>query len=129
MKNIHKTLSTAIVMTMAQSASAQLLQGPSTGSTPYVQPIQPGTEIISVLTVDNTGLNPDDTVPNLVTPFAAYGMAGIPDGLGAFDNGDGTFTLLMNHEIGNTLGAVRAHGPKRACLSIRSRHHHRHRKQ
>jgi hypothetical protein len=39
-----------------------------------------------------------------------YRMAGIPDGLGAFDNGDGTFTVLMNHEIGAGLGAVRAHG-------------------
>lgn len=26
-----------------------------------------------------------------------YRMVGIPDGLGAFDNGDNTFTLLMNH--------------------------------
>ena len=34
-------------------------------------------------------------------------MVGIPDGLGAFDNGDGTFTVLMNHELGNTQG-VRA---------------------
>jgi hypothetical protein len=37
-----------------------------------------------------------------------YRMVGIPDGLGAFDNGDRTFTLLMNHELGSTLGAVRA---------------------
>ena len=29
-------------------------------------------------------------------------MAGIPDGLGAFDNGDGTMTVLMNHELPNT---------------------------
>src|SRR6185369_7565075 len=42
---------------------------------------------------------------------------GIPDGLGAFDNGDGTFTLLMNHELGNTLGAVRAHGGTGAFVS------------
>ena len=49
-------------------------------------------------------------------------MAGIPDGLGAFDNGDGTFTVLMNHEIGTTpdgapLGAVRAHGAAGAFVS------------
>ncbi|MBE3559627.1 MAG: DUF839 domain-containing protein [Ktedonobacteraceae bacterium] len=31
--------------------------------------------------------------------FNNYTMAAIPDGLGAFDNGDGTFTLLMNHEL------------------------------
>jgi hypothetical protein len=28
-----------------------------------------------------------------------YKMSGLADGLGAFDNGDGTFTVLMNHEI------------------------------
>jgi hypothetical protein len=47
-----------------------------------------------------------------VTP---YRLVGIPDGLGAFDNGDGTFTLLVNHEIaanrsGIPLGIVRDHG-------------------
>ena len=44
-------------------------------------------------------------------------MAGTPDGLGAFDNGNGTFTLLMNHEFGNTAGIVRAHGSKGAFVS------------
>src|SRR5262249_25089959 len=33
----------------------------------------------------------------------------IPDGLGAFDNGDGTFTVLMNHELVNTEGVARTH--------------------
>jgi len=45
-----------------------------------------------------------------------YKMAGIPDGLGAFDNGNGTFTVLMNHEI-NGLGVKRAHGSKGAFVS------------
>jgi Ca2+-binding RTX toxin-like protein len=44
-------------------------------------------------------------------------MAGIPDGLGVYDNNDGTYTLLMNHEIGNTQGIVRAHGAKGAFVS------------
>jgi hypothetical protein len=39
---------------------------------------------------------------------AEYG--GIPDGLGAFDNGDGTITILSNHELVNNLGVVRRHG-------------------
>jgi hypothetical protein len=51
-----------------------------------------------------------------------YKMDGIPDGLGAFDNGDGTFTVLMNQEIGATsagvpLGAVRDHGAAGAFVS------------
>ena len=37
-------------------------------------------------------------------------MGGIPDGLGAYDNGNGTFTLLMAHELGAVSGVVRAHG-------------------
>jgi hypothetical protein len=37
--------------------------------------------------------------------------------LGADDNGDGTFTLLANHELGNTLGAVHAHGAAGAFVS------------
>ncbi len=70
--------------------------GPSTTTTPYLIPTAPGVLTTSILTVG-------DAAPN------GYKMAGIPDGLGAFDNGDGTFTVLMNHEIGNTLGV--AHGP------------------
>jgi len=44
-------------------------------------------------------------------------MAGIPDGLGAFDNGDGTFTLLMNHELNNLSGVARDHGAIGAFVS------------
>lgn len=46
-----------------------------------------------------------------------YAMAGIPDGLGAHANGDGTLTVLMNHEIAAGKGAVRAHGAKGAFVS------------
>ena len=39
-------------------------------------------------------------------------MVGIPDGMGAFNNNDGTFTLTMNHELGATTGAQQhAHQP------------------
>lgn len=110
MKNhIPSALTLAVSLVLAQAASAQI-QGPSTGSTPYVVPVKPYIETRSIFTVDNTGANPDDTV-------GGYGMVGIPDGLGAYDNGNGTFTVLMNHELGNTLGAVRAHGQKGAFVS------------
>ncbi len=78
---------------------------------PYLVPTDPthtGISVASLLTVgDHVG---------------DYTMAGIPDGLGAFDNGDGTFTVLMNHEIGTNsagapLGAVRAHGAAGAFVS------------
>src|SRR6185295_10676756 len=62
-------------------------QGPSSSATPYLVPVAP---TVSILTVG------DSVNPKLdgVTP---YKMVGIPDGLGAFDNGDGTFQLSMNH--------------------------------
>jgi phosphodiesterase/alkaline phosphatase D-like protein len=69
--------------------------GPSTTQTPYIVPTGTGVTTTSILTVG-------DTAPN-----STYKLAGIPDGLGAFDNGNGTFTLLMNHEIGSTLGIAR----------------------
>lgn len=71
--------------------------GDNSSQAPYVQALAAGVKLTSILSV------PDSIA-------GGYRMAGIPDGLGAFDNGNGTFTLLMNHEIGNTLGAVRAHG-------------------
>ncbi|WP_411869833.1 choice-of-anchor I family protein [Vulcanococcus limneticus] len=41
------------------------------------------------------GLNPG---------YSVYAPTGIFDGLGAYDNGDGTFTVLANSELGNTVG-------------------------
>ena len=46
-----------------------------------------------------------------------YRMAGIPDGLGAYDNGDGTITLLVNHELAAGRGKVRGHGGTGAFVS------------
>jgi len=49
--------------------------------------------------------------------IGGYKMVGIPDGLGAFDNNNGTFTLLMNHELTNSQGITRAHGSAGAFVS------------
>jgi len=46
-----------------------------------------------------------------------YAMVGVPDGLGAYANDDGSLTLLMNHELAANKGAVRAHGQKGAFVS------------
>jgi len=46
-------------------------------------------------------------------------MVGIPDGLGAYDNRDGSFTLLMNHELGSDKGVVRARwSDRRVCVGL-----------
>ena len=77
--------------------------GPSSSATPYLTPIQTGLQFASILTTGDV--------------VGTYRMAGIPDGLGAYDNGNGTITVLMNHEIGSTLGVPRAHGAIGAFVS------------
>ena len=88
--------------------------GPSSSQTPYLVPAHAGVQIESILSVG-------DQVGVKEAPAALAGqpwrMVGIPDGLGAFDNGDGTMTVLMNHELGQAVGVVRAHGSTGAFVS------------
>jgi hypothetical protein len=79
------------------------VKGASSSQAPYLVSTDSHVYTESLLTVGDS--------------VGGYKMAGIPDGLGAFDNGDGTFTVLMNHEIGATLGAVHAHGAAGAFVS------------
>lgn len=83
----------------------KVVKGPSSSKLPYQLPYDTSSNvrITSILTVGDA--------------VNGYKMAGIPDGLGAFDNGDGTFTVVMNHEHGNTSGNTRAHGSKGAFIS------------
>lgn len=95
-------LAAALLVSLCGQAWAQT-QGPSSSADPYVLPVYMGVETVSLLTAgDDVG---------------GYRMAGIPDGLGAFDNGDGTYTLLMNHEIPADKGITRAHGAIGAFVS------------
>jgi hypothetical protein len=70
--------------------------GPSSSATPYLVRHVPGVTLTSILTAGDT--------------VGGYTMAGTPDGLGAYDNGDGTFTVLMNHEFGAATSVARSHG-------------------
>jgi len=97
-------------LTTVGTVFANSISGPSSSQSPYILRSQPGVVTQAILTVgDSVNLKPDGVTP--------YRMAGIPDGLGAFDNGDGTFTLLMNHEIPSGLGVTRAHGAPGAFVS------------
>ncbi len=88
----------------AQSAHAQVtLTGPSTKQSPYLLPLIQAFKTVSILSANDS--------------VGGYKMSGVPDGLGAYDNGDGTFTLLMNHELQSTQGVVRAHGSIGAFVS------------
>jgi hypothetical protein len=85
--------------------------GVTSSQRPYLVPVQPDVKIKAILTTgDSPNLKPDGVTP--------YRMVGLPDGLGAYDNDDGTFTLLSNHELGTaTAGIARAHGGKGAFVS------------
>ena len=99
--------SVGTVLALAAAASAQsLITGPSSSATPYVRAVTggPALDIVSILTVgDSVNLRADGITP--------YRFAGIPDGMGAYDNGDGTMTVFVNHEFTNTAasGFVRQH--------------------
>ena len=70
--------------------------GPSSSDAPYLVRHVPGVTLTSLLTSGDS--------------VGGYRMAGTPDGLGAYDNGDGTFTVLMNHEFGAGVSVPRSHG-------------------
>lgn len=100
-----KTLiAAAVTATLTLSAfNAQADQGISSSADSYIKGIAPGVSFTSIFTTGDA--------------IGGYQMGGIPDGLGAYDNGNGTFTVLMNHELGGTSGVTRAHGAKGAYVS------------
>lgn len=77
-------------------------QATSSSATPYLVGTRAGVSFSAITTVgDKIGTRPGggDSL-----------FAGIPDGIGAYDNGDGTITVLVNHELPAATGIVRAHG-------------------
>jgi len=103
-------LAAAVALCTPVMALAQVA-GPSSSATPYIVPVAPGVQSISIMTVGDS--------------VGGDRMVGIPDGLGGYSNNDGTFTLLMNHELGanvtagnsNPVGIVRDHGAAGAFVS------------
>jgi hypothetical protein len=97
---------------VAVAAFAATDTGPSSSHSRYVQPARADVDVVSILTVG-------DNVPGTDADGPGYQMVGIPDGLGAYrGRGSGrTFTLVMNHELGPTVGAVRDHGATGAFVS------------
>ncbi|KAL2632951.1 hypothetical protein R1flu_004430 [Riccia fluitans] len=81
-------------------------QGPSSSQDVYMVPYTAGSGIFTkaIISVGDSALN-------------NYTMVGIPDGLGAYDNGNGTMTVVMNHELSAGKGIIRAHGSNGAFVS------------
>ena len=127
-RSIRLAALATIAWAIASTAEAQII-GPSTIQTPYVLPTAPGVVTYSIISNGGGSAtyqgNPilDETHPQLdlannPIPGSVYRMSGIPDGLGAFDNNDGTFTVLMNHELGASSGRNSALGTPGAFVSL-----------
>ncbi len=86
--------------------SAQVAEAavPSTNAPAYLVSTASGVQFKPILTVGDLPAN------------NGYRMVGIPDGLGAYRRGN-KITLVMNHELGDTAGVVRAHGSRGAFVS------------
>ena len=115
---IGRTLIAAASIVGITTAFGNAITGPSSSESPYLLHTTAGVVTFSVFTGgDTVNLKPDGITP--------YRMVGIPDGLGAYDNGDGTFTLVMSHEIAGSisggvitpLGVSREHGNAGAFVS------------
>jgi hypothetical protein len=87
MKRSIALLGVLAVAITATAASAD------TSVKPYVVAVGDEYELDALLSVN-------DRVPEASNPTLRYRMVGIPDGLGAHPNGDGTSTVFMNHELG-----------------------------
>ena len=83
--------------------------GVHSSEAPFLTPLGCPVKQAAILTTGDS--------PNPKPDGSRYRMVGAPDGLGAFDNGDGTFTLLANHGLGVNSGIVRAHGARGAFVS------------
>lgn len=71
--------------------------GLRTSVAPYAVPVGADYSIVPILSVG-------DRVPRISDASQLFQMIGIPDGLGAYGNKDGTTTVFMNHEtVGNAL--------------------------
>lgn len=102
MNSKSMSLGVSLALAVSCAASAQsLITGPSSSATPYVRAVAgaPAVDIMSFLTVgDSVNMRADGVTP--------YRFAGIPDGMGAYDNGNGTMTLFVNHEHTTTANGV-----------------------
>lgn len=116
----QRSLAIAALLAACGSAAAQLAvpatstNTASTSQTPYMLPssASSGVRFLSFATaLSNEFFRRTGTAVN------DYRMVGVPDGQGAYDNNDGTFTLLVNHEITDTQGIVRAHGSRGSFVS------------
>lgn len=86
MTNVLLLAFSIVTFTAVNSQLAKAEEGFITSKRSQLKALQAGVQIKPILTTgDSVGIG--------------YQMAAIPDGLGSFDNGNGSFTVFMNHEL------------------------------
>jgi len=76
--------------------------GPASSQTPYLLGKNGWTSTVQLTVGDRVN---------------SYTLVGVQDGLGAYLNDNKEMVVLINHELGNNAGVVRAHGQKGAFVS------------
>ena len=104
---LTRSTSTVILALALMSIASAQTRGPSSSQVPYILPLAPGVQTVSILTVGDT-LNTSDSL---------YRLVGIPDGLGVSALGPDRFELLVNHELSGGSGSIHAHGADGAFVS------------
>ena len=95
--SMKRTLSLVFVILIAVCLNSLIVCAETLNSQSWLKSTSEGWKIMPLLNVgDAVGKK-------------NYRMVGIPDGLGALDNGDGTLSIYMNHEIGKDQGKSRRH--------------------
>ena len=83
----------------------------------YLTPVMPGVIIKPIASSGDLLPAGVDATGVAVGGGVTKSVVGILDGMGWLDNGNGTFTLFANQELGATKGAVRAHGAAGSFVS------------
>jgi Bacterial protein of unknown function (DUF839) len=81
-----------IALAVAGGASSKKVPGLKTAKSPYLVPLAPGASVDPIISAGDI--------------VGGYQMSGIPDGLGAYKDGQHSLQLLMNHELGRTFPGV-----------------------
>lgn len=108
---IAATGGVVLAATAASAYPSNAFTGPSSSASPYVVPVDASSQVQSLITAT------DKVAKAGAAAGTTWQFNGTPDGIGAFDNGDGTYTALVNHEFGGTAGVARAHGSAGAYVS------------
>jgi hypothetical protein len=96
LKTTRRLIGAALAAALALTAAVAGVGVAATAVKPYAEPVGGHYQVRALFSAD-------DKVPLLGgAPGQQYRMVGIPDGLGAHPNRDGTSTLFMNHELGFT---------------------------